>query len=593
MTWTPQAGASVIDTDSKFGAGCLDLKSASGSRLETTYDSAFDFGTQSFTIEGFVKLKPGGWGGFICHRLYSSYGWAFGCYPDRSIAFRANIGGVWSDNYGRSAAGVLLTDTWHHVALCRDGSNWRLFVDGVIVGTFTNAGALYNASTLIRYGVSQIDGTVEWPLDGKLDEWRITKGVARYTSNFSPPLVEFPYVQDGAVVDPEWEDVVLMMPFDGFAGSRVYTDECGAIWSSHGTGDRLSTTGYRWGGSSLEFQTSSVNYLSTPASTKWHFAANDFTIETWFHATVGTSGPAIYRTILGCDDVAVPNNRGWLLLIDGDFGGKLVFAIRSGTVAAVVMSPSAIQLNRWYHVAIVRNGAMLRMYLDGIEVASSAIAGTTNDAGVPLYIGSLKSGAGMSTSTFAGYIDQMRITNGTCRYPDGTTFTPTVALRYAEMPVPTVTSRFYRVLITQRSNSGSGTTASGYMNIAIKLLSANADNVADEAGSLVAGATASVSSLYQGDATWAAGAFSTGPHAFWHSAVVAGPWWAMIDFGAGNSVSVASITITPKNTLPETRTPYEFYLQTSNDGVTWTNVLFKTGITGWVVDAPITWFIGG
>jgi SPP1 family predicted phage head-tail adaptor len=78
-------------------------------------------------------------------------------------------------------------DTWHHVAMVRNGSTITLYTDGVSRGTITNSSTLGYAAgniSLNRLGGGLNDAMY-------LDEFRITKGVARYTTGFTPPSREF------------------------------------------------------------------------------------------------------------------------------------------------------------------------------------------------------------------------------------------------------------------------------------------------------------------------------------------------------------------------------------------------------------------
>lgn len=80
---------------------------------------------------------------------------------------------------------------WHHVAATRASGTIRLFIDGVlqnntVVGV---SGTLSPGQTItgINYEPSGNTGVI-----GYLDEVRITNGVARYTSSFTPPTAAFP-----------------------------------------------------------------------------------------------------------------------------------------------------------------------------------------------------------------------------------------------------------------------------------------------------------------------------------------------------------------------------------------------------------------
>lgn len=74
--------------------------------------------------------------------------------------------------------------TWYHVAFSRDGSNnYRMFIDGTILGSATNSAA--NPPSLGGdLALAERAWTAGNTFDGRMDEIRISKGVARYTANF-------------------------------------------------------------------------------------------------------------------------------------------------------------------------------------------------------------------------------------------------------------------------------------------------------------------------------------------------------------------------------------------------------------------------
>ena len=77
-------------------------------------------------------------------------------------------------------------NTWYHIALSRSGSSTRLFIDGV-AGTTYSTIRPYAAS--YRLFIGKDSASDSYPFTGYLDDIRITKGVARYTTNFTPPGV--------------------------------------------------------------------------------------------------------------------------------------------------------------------------------------------------------------------------------------------------------------------------------------------------------------------------------------------------------------------------------------------------------------------
>ena len=92
------------------------------------------------------------------------------------------------NNYNYSSSSSVPIDTWTHLAASRGGGTVRLFIDGVVVSSGVLPVNLSDAATLIGYRNASYNGY----LNGYIDDLRITKGVARYTANFTPPTAAFP-----------------------------------------------------------------------------------------------------------------------------------------------------------------------------------------------------------------------------------------------------------------------------------------------------------------------------------------------------------------------------------------------------------------
>lgn len=87
-------------------------------------------------------------------------------------------------NFTRSTS--LSSNTWYHAAMTRENNVCKFFMDGVLESTNSSFNNEVKINTIgAGYGNSQ-------SFDGYLDEFRITSGVARYTSSFTPPTAEFP-----------------------------------------------------------------------------------------------------------------------------------------------------------------------------------------------------------------------------------------------------------------------------------------------------------------------------------------------------------------------------------------------------------------
>jgi hypothetical protein len=129
--------------------------------------------------------------------------------------------GLWIYNY--SAVGPLLKSTTDlrgagptAVAVSKNGSTWRLFVNGIVEDTQTWAGSIDGGVNRTRYMRGHGNGGVIDRYLGKYDAVRETVGVGRYTANYAPPWVF------GSAPPPL--DVLLNLQFDGADLATTTTD---------------------------------------------------------------------------------------------------------------------------------------------------------------------------------------------------------------------------------------------------------------------------------------------------------------------------------------------------------------------------------
>ena len=148
-----------------------------------------------FTIEGFVYPTASTAQATIIGQWSGSTGtgtlaWALTSPNDTTRQFRF-LASTDSNNVALDYnSGVALSlNAWSHVAVARSGSSVYLFVNGTQAGTTqTLSGSLANASNVLSIGATSA-GTQTFT--GNLAGFRITKGVARYTSNFTAPSLPY------------------------------------------------------------------------------------------------------------------------------------------------------------------------------------------------------------------------------------------------------------------------------------------------------------------------------------------------------------------------------------------------------------------
>jgi hypothetical protein len=96
----------------------------------------------------------------------------------------------WAAGANRITGGVVTGGAWIHIALSRSASLTRLFMDGVQQGVTVSD--TYNFNGMRSRVASNFALTSGVTLIGNMDDIRITKGIGRYTTNFTPISTAFP-----------------------------------------------------------------------------------------------------------------------------------------------------------------------------------------------------------------------------------------------------------------------------------------------------------------------------------------------------------------------------------------------------------------
>jgi len=179
--------AKISTTQSKFGGSSMAFDGTSGSRLLPAASANFAFGTGDFTIESWIYTNTisGGKGFF---QLSDTVGGLKTSYTSGIILTLgdANNGAMNCNVLNTTIASPnssIAINTWYHVAVTRQSGSVRLFINGVLVGGPTTVSGSITAQNIVVGGY--YDTNYLW--NGYLDDFRVTKGYARYTANFTPP----------------------------------------------------------------------------------------------------------------------------------------------------------------------------------------------------------------------------------------------------------------------------------------------------------------------------------------------------------------------------------------------------------------------
>ena len=371
-----------------------------------------NFGRNNFTVEMYLKTTVGSQ--FVMAKRpvcnHASF-WNISI-ADNKLVFEVDndeSGG----NYAAITSPADINDNkWHHIALVRSDVTVIMYIDGANVGSMStpNVINLNNAADLYIGANGACPGRPTF--SGVIDEVRIW-GIARTAEQLN--------AYKGCELRPTSAGLIAYYPCNQLAASNgkvaeVYKQTAGTLldMSRHGYNGKLmnfALTGAtsNWVSESglqtdknvataLSFD--GVNDIIDFGTTFGNFGTSDFTVEMTFKTAIPSQFLIAKRVSCGVSNF-------WNLSMAD---GKLVFELCEPTKNNSIISPVASNDNKWHHVAMVRQGAKVSMYLDGM-LAGTCVA--TNAFSVSntakLFIGT--NGACGGRSNFNGSIDEIRFWN--------------------------------------------------------------------------------------------------------------------------------------------------------------------------------------
>lgn len=173
-----QFGGASIEFPSSVFTAYVGIANAGG---------GFTLGAGDWTVEGWFYIRDSRVQVLWDFRFPSESSNAY-CYvsnTSQQISFGNGISG----DLIVSGNGAFSNNTWIHVMVTRASGTYRLFIDGTqFGGDQTDANPYSGAPTALIWGSSFLFTS---SLNGYTQEWRVTKGVARETSNFTRPAAPF------------------------------------------------------------------------------------------------------------------------------------------------------------------------------------------------------------------------------------------------------------------------------------------------------------------------------------------------------------------------------------------------------------------
>lgn len=418
----------IKTTKSKFG-GSSALFDGNGDYLKCLPRT---YGTSDFTMEAWIYMNTmptsdawaTSWSSHMSIMGVGSYGASDGCnlvLGATKLILQSNNEQILSGLHG------ITTGSWHHVAVTRSGNTFNLFVDGVVKATTTNSNVMGRGEYTY---IGSETGEGAW-FDGYMDEVRIST-IARWTSGFTPNASAYSH------------DIYtwLLLHMDGTDESVLFQDVDSPLMLS----DPLNKTDIRkFGQSSTYFDGVDDGVFLCP-SNDWDLENQDFTIDGWFNFEVNNKGYQILMTnsIRGIDC------SGWKLYLESDNTLHFIATTNGGGWNVILASGLVPAINTWMHIAVVRNGNIFTLYVDGIPKATQTYTDTIQIVNSNLGIGADTYNL---VRCFKGYMDELHINKGAAKWTSSFTpptepyEKPLLTSQYIYdnlvLPVPLMTSQYY------------------------------------------------------------------------------------------------------------------------------------------------------
>jgi len=285
------------------------------------------------------------------------------------------------------------SEQWVHIAVVRYNNVIKIYKDGTDVTSIRNG-----TQTISISGGQNLEIGHYTPLPEGfktpycyIDELRIIKGYAAYTSNFTPANQPFPNPQ-----------ISILLHMDGSNESTNFIDSSLNNFTITPYGNaQISTAQYRFGGASGYFDGIDSVLVTNDIS----LSTQDFTLECWAYPLSIEGTTSIFNQ--GNND---QTGTFTLFNYDGFIG---FYANNSDRF----LSSQAIQSNQWTHIAFTRQNSIYYLFINGI------LNVTYSEESFDHYAAPFKIGDGFGgIRHFNGYIDELRIIKGYAAYTSN--FTP-------------------------------------------------------------------------------------------------------------------------------------------------------------------------
>lgn len=452
------------------------LFNGSSSYLTTASSSDFGHGTGDFTWELWFNSNSFTSGNnYLLDRSAGNAGVVQ--YTGSVLKYFNVTAGTGSVLYTTGFGSNLSTNTWYHIAAVRKNGVTSLYLNGTLSVSAPDTHNYGTESlTVGAYGT----GSQNY-FSGYITDLRIYNGIAKYTTNFTPPPPMFgdytrstpnkivftpgsDYVLEarntsgvttsvysatrqwgtkakGGIYDPNASSLVLAMPMNNtttlydvtgqikletptssYSSGQTVASPSGSTYTNTTSANNSVTfvsAQSKYYGYSAAFTRGGGAYMTVPDQTNLEFGSGDFTIELWIYLTNTTNQYEAIFSKPGSTDI-----NGILFYKETD--GRINFSATIGGInnwnLNLVFGHCSLFANRWTHFAITRKDQISTGWVNGYNVATTTASGAIIDNSGALNIGRYTLFPGPNTYSFDGYLSDLRIYKGLAKYTQN--FTP-------------------------------------------------------------------------------------------------------------------------------------------------------------------------
>lgn len=218
----------------------------------------------------------------------------------------------------------------------------------------------------------------------------------------------------------------ILLHMDGADASTTFTDSNSGgsahTWTASGNA-QIDTAQSKFGGASGAFDGSN-DWIRTPDHADFTLGSGDFTCDFWIRFS---SGGVFTGTQLICAQTnASATVASATLVLHKSSSHKIVFRVSNGTTLTTVTGTTTLSADTWYHVAAVRTGNTLKLFINGTQEGgdvafSDSIPDSTASFGIGTWGDYTPNPLNLEFSV-QGWIDEFRLSVGTARWTAN--FTP-------------------------------------------------------------------------------------------------------------------------------------------------------------------------